>query len=168
MAIIEKSIIKTEAYFSEDKKHRYLLRKEWDKNKKKAVVIMINPSTAQEIVTDHTTMFVINNLSKLDYGSVDIVNMFSKVGTKLRLGVEMKELVGDETDEFISKSVEKADLVVIAWGKGADNSKRITERQEQLKQLLEPFKEKLHQIGEIGFHPLCPQVRQSWILVKFK
>lgn len=168
MAIIEKSIIKTEAYFSEDKKHRYLLKKEWDKNKKKAVVIMINPSTAQEIVTDHTTMFVINNLSKLDYGSVDIVNMFSKVGTKLKLGVEMKELVGDKTDEFISKSVEKADLVVIAWGKGADNNKRITERQEQLKQLLEPFKEKLHQISEIGFHPLCPQVRNNWNLVKFK
>lgn len=168
MAIIEKSIIKTEAYFSEDKKHRYLLKKEWDKNKKKAVVIMINPSTAQEIVTDHTTMFVINNLSKLEYGSVDIVNMFSKVGTKLRLGVSMDELVGEETDDFLIKSSEKADIIIIAWGKGADNSKRITERQEQLKQLLEPFQDKLHQIGEIGYHPLCPQVRSNWNLVTFR
>lgn len=81
MAITEKSVIKTEIYYSEDRKHRYLLKKQWDSKKPSAMIIMINPSTAEEIVIDHTTMFVVNNVSKLGYGNVDILNMFSKVGS---------------------------------------------------------------------------------------
>ncbi len=61
LATPQKSTLRTEAYFSEDGKHRYLLRKEWEKGKKKAMVIMINPSAADNIVMDHTTMFVVNN-----------------------------------------------------------------------------------------------------------
>lgn len=76
MTVTEKSVVKTEAIFSADKQYRYLLRKKWDKNKKKVMVIMINPSTAAEIFIDHTTMYVINNLFKLDVGAVDIVNLF--------------------------------------------------------------------------------------------
>lgn len=83
MPITQKTTIKTEAHFSEDGKHRYLLKKEWNKAKKKAMVIMINPSSADGMVIDHTTMYVINNLSKLDFGSVDIVNMFSKIDIRL-------------------------------------------------------------------------------------
>ena len=40
--ITEKSILKTEVRFSENKEYRYLLRKEWDSKKKKAMVVMIN------------------------------------------------------------------------------------------------------------------------------
>lgn len=167
MATVEKSNLKTEAYFSEDKKHRFLLRKQWDSKKPSAMILMINPSNAEEIVVDHTTMFTINNLSKLGYGNVDILNMFSKVGTKLRMGVHMEELTVVENDDFILKSAEKADIIVIAWGKGAENSKRVAERQTHLIQLLSPFKDKLHQIGEFGYHPLVPQVRNEWNLMKF-
>jgi len=77
MVLTEKSMIKTEAIFSENKTHRYLLRKEWNKTKKKVMVIMINPSSADKVRIDHTTMYVINNLSKMDFGLVDIVNIFS-------------------------------------------------------------------------------------------
>lgn len=40
---------------------------------------MINPSISGEVVIDHTTMYVMNNLYKLNFGSVDIVNIFSNV-----------------------------------------------------------------------------------------
>lgn len=136
MATVEKSNLKTEAYFSDDKKHRFLLRKQWDSKKPTAMVLMINPSNAEEIVVEHSTMFTINNLSKLGYGNVDILNMFSKVGTKLRMGIPIEELTTAENDDFIQKSAEKADIIVIAWGKGAENSKRVAERQTHLIQLL--------------------------------
>lgn len=83
------------------------------------------------------------------------------------MGVAMEELTDAENDEFILESAKKSDIVIIAWGKGAENSKRVTERQTHLVQLLNSFKDKLHQIGEIGYHPLCPQVRNEWNLVKF-
>lgn len=56
MPIVDKSTLRTEVHFSEDRKHRYLLRKEWDKTKNKAMIIMINPSSADGLVIDHTTM----------------------------------------------------------------------------------------------------------------
>ena len=43
--IIEKSLLKTEAIFSQDKKSRYLLRKEWDKNKERATILIIKTLT---------------------------------------------------------------------------------------------------------------------------
>jgi hypothetical protein len=49
-------------------KNKYLIRNEWDKNKKKALVIMKNAGRADEIVQDQSTMYVINNLAKLEYG----------------------------------------------------------------------------------------------------
>lgn len=61
------SIIKTEVTYDDEMKNKYLIRKEWDKNKKKALVIMKNAGQANEIVQDQTTMYVINNLSKLEY-----------------------------------------------------------------------------------------------------
>jgi len=66
--------------------NRYLLQKEWDKNKSKAMVIMINPSTAGEVAIDYTTLYVINNLYDLDFGSVEIVNLFSNVDGNRRTG----------------------------------------------------------------------------------
>ena len=57
-------------------KNKYVVRKEWDKNKRKALVLMKNAGFADEIVQDQTTMYVINNLVKLDYGSVIIMNLF--------------------------------------------------------------------------------------------
>ena len=70
---VEKTVLKTEAHFSKDRKHRYLLRKEWDKAIPRACLLMINPSDADGIVIDMTAQLVVNNLLRLGYGSVDII-----------------------------------------------------------------------------------------------
>jgi hypothetical protein len=166
----QKSTIKTEAYFSEDEKHRYLLRKEWNKTKKKAMVIMINPSSADKLLIDHTTMYVINNLSKLDFGSVDIVNIFSKIDVRISLKESMDELVGKENDNYIEKAAARADYIIIAWGKVGENSQKIKNRQEEIFNILSKNEKSLYTIadakGRRGFHPLAPQVRNSWKLEK--
>jgi hypothetical protein len=66
MAIVNRMSLRTEVVYSDDREHRYIIRKEWDKNKPKATIIMINPSSANEVEIDHTTMNVINNLNRLD------------------------------------------------------------------------------------------------------
>ena len=72
----ETSTIKCKAIFSDDKSHRMLLRHEWEKGGKSAMIIMINPNTAYTLCMDLTTMLTINNLSKLGFGSVNIVNLY--------------------------------------------------------------------------------------------
>ena len=69
----ETTTIRSKAIFSDDKEHRLLLRKEWDSEKPTAMVIMINPNTADTVNFDMTTMLVLNNVSRLGFGSVNIV-----------------------------------------------------------------------------------------------
>ncbi len=65
----ETTIIKSKAIFSDDKEHRLLLRKEWNREKPSAMVIMINPNTADTVNFDMTTMLVLNNVSRWVIGS---------------------------------------------------------------------------------------------------
>ena len=67
----------TEAVFSDDQAKRYLLRKEWDSSKPKLAIIMLAPSEASGIELDSTTLLVLNNASRLEYGSVTVLNLFA-------------------------------------------------------------------------------------------
>jgi hypothetical protein len=170
MAVItEKNLIKTEVIFSKDKQHRYLLRKEWDKGKDKAMVVMINPSLAGEILMDHTTMYVINNLVRLDFGSVDIVNIFSNVDGSRKARESILES-DQENEKQILTSAEKVDKIIIAWGKVGDKNKYIQEKQDVILKLLGRFGEKFFTIGDnrgkVGLHPLVPTIRSNWNLIK--
>lgn len=159
MAITEKSVIKTEVVFPDDRQHRFLLRKEWDKNKKKATVIMVSPSYADATLQDQTTMYVINNLHRLDFGGVDIVNIFSSLEGK----PSKDEKIGKENLECVLASAATADAIIIAWGKAGDSSKAALKQQEYVMKQLEPFGEKLM---SLGFHPLFPRMRAQWNLKK--
>ncbi|MCT4508240.1 MAG: DUF1643 domain-containing protein [Tepidibacter sp.] len=170
MPTIQKSIIKTEACFSKDRLHRYILRKEWDKNKKKAMIIMINPSYADELLMDYTTMYVINNLLKLGFGSVEIVNIFSRIDIKINVNDSIEKLMDKENDIHILKAADKVDNIIIAWGKVGVNNKKIQERQKEVFELLKEYNNKLYiiqdKLGRGGYHPLAPQIRFSWKLKK--
>jgi hypothetical protein len=170
--LTEKVVMKTETVFSDDKKHRYLLRKEWDSKKPKATIIMTNPSTADILVMDYTTMYILNNLAKLNFGSVEIVNMVSRTTTKLKVSDDSFSFADEENIGFIVKSAKESDKVIIAWGKLGENNKKVRSAQEMLLEKLTPYKDKLCEIGnekgESGFHPLAPQIRFSWVLKKFE
>ncbi len=170
MAIVNRMSLRTEVVYSDDREHRYIIRKEWDKNKPKATIIMINPSSANEVEIDHTTMNVINNLNRLDYGSVDITNLFSLICPKISYRKSIDELVEEENDVYIEKSCLKSDIVIIAWGSIGEGSKKITGRQEELLDKLKPFQDKMYVICDpyrnIPMHPLCPRIKNEWRLVK--
>jgi hypothetical protein len=161
--LTEKAMMKTEAIFSDDRKHRYLLRKEWEPKKPKATTIMTNPSTADMLMMDYTTLYIMNNIVKLDFGTVDIVNLTSKMTTKLNVKNDLE--VDEENFNVICKSAEKSEKVILAWGKLGENNKKVRDVQDVLLERLKPFKDKLCVIacksGESGFHPLAPQIRFS-------
>ncbi|GAE26245.1 hypothetical protein JCM9140_2284 [Halalkalibacter wakoensis JCM 9140] len=160
-----KCTIKTEVIFDDDKNNKYLIRKEWNKNKRKALVIMKNAGQADEIVQDHTTMNVINNLNKLGYGVVDIVNLFPTIE-----GKETKESV-TENLKCIQEAILRTDDVIIAVGKGAEKIKKAVERLNMILAILLDKKANILQIeanfGRKGFHPLYPALKYKWKLVPY-
>ena len=91
----KRSCIKSRAIFvydKNDKKHRYLLERIWDYNKNKgmASVILFNPSNADELKYDRTTMEIINYLiGKNKYNGVFLLNLYSIVE------LDSKKVIGD-------------------------------------------------------------------------
>lgn len=167
--VVEKTTLKTEAMFSEDKKHRYILRKEWDKNKGRSCVIMINPSSADGIVIDLTTQLVVNNISKLGDGSVDILNLYSMVG-RLSTRAE-KEENRTENIKAIMQSCDKATKIILAYGAIGKSNKTVKKRIEEILLSLEAYRDKVFYLTDVGgetlYHPLVPSVRLQWNLVPY-
>ena len=164
----EVNVLKCKAIFSDDKTHRLLLRKEWDKDKPNAMIITINPNTADTLNYDITTMLIINNLSALGFGSVSIVNLYSCITEKLRLRFNSDEdLIHSDTDKIIEQYAAMSDSIIIAWGSIGRNTQRVCERQKDLLTRLSVHINKMYKIGIEGFHPLAPSVRNEWVLEPF-
>lgn len=155
----------TTALFSSNGKKRFLLTKTWDDSKPRLAIIMLAPSEASGIELDNTTMLVLNNASRLGYGTVSIVNLFATVGN-------LKECFSEENDKenlkHITAIAETADTIVYASGVGKANNKGFINRQQQVLEVLKPYEDKLRCLsnkeGKARFqHPLSPAVR-TWYL----
>lgn len=165
----ETTVMKNKAIFSDDCEHRLLLRREWDKNKKSAMIIMINPNSADTLSMDMTTMLVLNNLHELGFGSVNIVNLYSRIMPKLSLRFNSDDdLIAKDCDEVIEQYAAMSDAIIIAWGSLGNTSERVRERQSDILEMLSKFRNKLYKIGEQGYHPLTPTVRNEWDLVPYE
>lgn len=159
----------TEAIFSEDGKKRYLLSKSWDSSKQNLSIIMLAPSGASGIELDSTTQLVLNNASRLGYGSVSIVNLFATLND---FSLKQAEAEDPENLDAILQAVSSADCIVYAPGVGKAKNKVFLARQEQVLRGLLPFEGKLHCLcdgtGQARLqHPLSPAVR-TWHLSPFK
>ena len=171
--LIEKDTIKCESIFNDERTHRYLCKRVWDKTKPLVAVLMLNPCHADNIMNDSTTTYVVNNVASLEkYGGVVIVNLYSKLTAKLNFRWNGDEdLNHKDNDTYIVKAAEECDTVILAWGRGADTHKRITARANDVLELLKTYAEKLMIISDgerDGLHPLTPSIRSKWQLKPYK
>lgn len=157
--------MKTAVVYNDDKTHRYLLRKEWDENLPEAMVLMLSPSVADTVSVDRTTMLVLENLERLHYGKVSIVNLFSAIS-----GKRTKNELDDENLAYITEAAERAEGIIYAVGTGGDGNKTVLKQQRDVLNLLIPWKDKMKCIADANgkkfYHPLCPAVHH-WRLERF-
>ena len=159
----------TEAVFSDDGVKRYLLRKTWDEKKKKLTIIMLAPSNASGIELDNSTLLVLNNASRLGFGSVDILNLSATLDD---YDLKKTDLDDGENMDVVIRSVECADVIVYAAGVGKTKNKIFQKLQRRLLDNLKLYESKLCCISnETGSarlqHPLSPAVR-IWYLSPLK
>lgn len=166
---IQKSTMTTEVTFSADKKHRYLLTKQWNKSLPTFLIIMLYPTDfTDELTTDLTTLFTINQGIKLESGCIQIANLFSccDSGTNGKNLMECTDKINDNT---ILNAAKISNKIIIATGRNTTN-KAVTQRKAEVLQLLSAYKDKTFSIsdknGNTGYHPLSPKIRNNWILVK--
>lgn len=159
----------TSAVFSDDGVKRYSLVKTWDESKPSLAIIMLAPSEASGIALDNTTLLVLNNASRLGYGSVTVVNLFARIDD---FALRQTEDEDPENMEAILSAAQKADAVVYAAGVGKAQNKAFQQRQKQVMTALRPMESKLFCLSDEDGqarlqHPLSPAVR-TWYLAPLK
>ncbi|ODV53736.1 MULTISPECIES: DUF1643 domain-containing protein [Lysinibacillus] len=161
-----KSTLKTEIVFDDALANKYIVRKEWNKSKKAALVIMKSAGETNEVEQDHTTMYVTNNLARLDYGSVIIMNLFPTI-----IGANSNESAVENL-KYLQEEMTKVDDVIIAVGTGIESNKLAVSRLKMMVAILLDKKANLLELecprGRRGFHPLYPAVKNEWNLVPYE
>lgn len=153
-----KNNLESEAVYSDDKTKRYSLYLEWDKNLKRACIIMLKAGSTDGISFDKTTNLVLQNLSSIGYGGVDILNLFPS-----------KDSDFDDSDTDNSKIIDASckctDTVIYAVGTGHKSNKKVQKKQDEILDIISKYSDKLYCIsdddGKKFYHPLCPKV-QKW------
>ena len=162
--ITEKDTIKCEAIFNDERTHRFLWKRVWDKDKPVATIIMLNACVSDSLLMDETTYLTVNGITRLEkYGGINIVNLFSLLTPKLHFRWNSDEDINDPSnDRYIRSACLESEICILAWGAAYKNNKRIAERAEHVVAMLADLKDKLMVISEgdrFMLHPLCPELR---------
>ena len=158
--ISEKNKIENECIYNEDKSHRYLLSRVWDKEKPIAMFFTKNSGQADGVYIELTNNIITNNLYRLGYGGYYAVNLYSAVDNA------SDNLFDKDTDNIIKKYAKISSEIIIAWGSLTTN--KLKERELAVIDILNKSGKKLLTVcdasGHKNVHPLTPSVRQSFLL----
>jgi hypothetical protein len=105
------------AIISDDKKHRYMLSRQWDDGKK-LIFVMLNPSTADANEDDPTIRRCIGFAKKFNYDGIVVLNLFSYRATNPKVLKEVNCLDLNTNDSYVyfNEIINKESDVVLAYG----------------------------------------------------
>ena len=141
---------KSGAVFSDCRKYRYALWRMWNEHKPIAMIIGLNPSTAEQTRNDPTITRCINFASSWGYGGVCVTNLF---GFRATAPTELKahhDPIGKENDAWVHEMAKVAAITVAAWG---NHGKFLNRSLEILPSLDQLHCIKMNKSGEPA-HPL--------------
>ncbi len=104
------------AIYSDCEKYRYSLTRVWDPHGRKALFVMLNPSTATEVQNDPTVERCERRARALGFGAFQVTNIFAWRDTDPRKMRAAADPVGPENDKAILEGADWADQVIAAWG----------------------------------------------------
>jgi len=104
------------AVYSDCETYRYSLTRVWDDAGRKALFIMLNPSTATEVQNDPTVERCERRARALGFGAFRVLNIFAYRATDPRDMRAAHDPVGPDNDAAILDSLDWADQIICAWG----------------------------------------------------
>ena len=141
---------KSGAVFSDCRKYRYALWRMWNEHKPIAMIIGLNPSTADQTRNDPTITRCISFARSWGYGGVCVTNLF---GFRATAPTELKahhDPIGKENDAWVHEMAKGAAITVAAWG---NHGKFLNRSLEILPSLDQLHCIKMNKSGEPA-HPL--------------
>lgn len=104
------------AVYSDCELYRYALTRIWDDTGGKALFIMLNPSTANEIANDPTVERCERRARALGFGAFRVANIFAWRDTDPFAMRKAADPVGPDNDQALRDGVHWADQIICAWG----------------------------------------------------
>lgn len=95
--------------------YRYSLTREWIGGEGLAVFIMLNPSTADASQDDQTIRRCINFAKSWGMAQLEVVNLYAWRATDPS-ELAVPDPIGPDNDGHIQAAVERADILIAAWG----------------------------------------------------
>lgn len=108
--------IDTGATFSRDRQYRYRLWRYWDRSRPPLLMIMLNPSTADEQRNDPTVERCERRARANGFGGLLVGNIFALRSTDPKALYGHPSPVGRGNDAAILAMAREAGQVVCAWG----------------------------------------------------
>ena len=112
------------AVYSDCERYRYLLTRTWQPQGRKALFVMLNPSTATEVQNDPTVERCERRARALGFGAFRVTNIFAWRDTDPRKMRAAADPVGPGNDAAIRESAGWADQIICAWGTHGDHLAR--------------------------------------------
>ncbi len=108
----------SEAVYSSCERYRYLLTRVWDGAGRRALFVMLNPSTATEFQNDPTVERCERRARTLGFGAFRVTNIFAFRATDPKVMRMQADPVGPGNDAAIlaSATVWAPDAIICAWG----------------------------------------------------
>lgn len=127
------------AQYSDCKRYRYALTRVWEKSGRKALFVMLNPSTATEIQNDPTVERCERRARTLNFGGFRVCNIFAYRATDPRDMRSQVDPVGLENDATILRACDWADQIVCAWGTHGAHQQRGAQVEQMLRAQPKPL-----------------------------
>src|ERR1700680_305374 len=108
--------IERDAVLSDCGVYRYLLRRVWDRDKIRVLIVMLNPSTADAQVDDATIRSLFRLCRRLGYGSFEVVNLFAFRATDPDELFKATDPIGPLNERISGAAIVRCDLTIVAWG----------------------------------------------------
>lgn len=107
------------AVLSIDRKYRYRLTRDvLEAGDGACCFVMLNPSTADEVIDDPTIRRCIGYARRFNCARLEVVNLFAYRSTDPEelYGMTRSDAVGPENDVHIAEACNASDIIICAWG----------------------------------------------------
>lgn len=139
------------ANLSPQRRYRYTLARRTDvldvlSDERICLFIGLNPSTADETVSDPTCTRELNYTADWGYGWYLKLNLFAFRSTdpKAMKALQGREAIGPDNDAWLYEASEAATIIICAWG---THGRHLGREAEVLKALRQTAGDKLHTLG---------------------